>query len=235
MRRLVETEMGVPGDRLAVIPNWADTDDIGPTERSENVLLAELGLQDKFVVQYAGNMGYTHDLECLVAAMEKLRFEEHVHFLFIGSGVKKAWLESKIRELRLPNVSVLGNRSRSDQPNFLNACDIAIISFSTGMAGVSVPSRMYNILAAGKAIIAVADDHSELAMVVRAERLGWVVPPGEVDGIVDAVLTARRQPELLDDIRRRARAVAEQYALSTAIQAYRRLLVGLESSGMMGK
>ncbi len=232
MKRLVETAMGVPGDRIDIIPNWADAETIHPTKRTENALLAELGLTDKFVVQHTGNMGYTHGLECLVGAIEKLRSEEDVFFLFIGTGVKRAWLEAKVRELELPNVSVL-HRPRSDQLNILNACDVAIITFVTGMAGVSVPSRMYNILAAGKAIIAVVDDNSELAVVVRDERLGWVVPPGEANGIVQAVLAARRQPDVLLDMGRRARAVGEGYSLSRTIEAYRRLLVGLESSGMM--
>jgi glycosyltransferase involved in cell wall biosynthesis len=233
MKRLVETGMGVPGDRIAIIPNWADADTIHPTERTENALLAELGLADKFVVQYSGNMGYTHGLECLVDAIEKLRSEEDIHFLFIGSGVKKAWLEATVRELELPNVSVLGHRPRSDQLNFLNACDVAIITFAAGMAGVSVPSRMYNILAAGKAIIAVADDHSELAMVVRDERLGWVVSPGEANGIVQAVLAARRQPDLLADMGRRARAATERYSLSSVVVAYHTLLLGVERAGVV--
>jgi glycosyltransferase involved in cell wall biosynthesis len=234
MKCLVETVMRVPGDRIAIIPNWADAETIRPTKRAENALLAQLGLTDKFVVQYTGNMGYTHGLECLVGAMEKLRTDEDVFFLFIGAGVKKAWLHAKVREFDLPNVSVL-HRSRSDQPNILNACDVAIITFVAGMAGVSVPSRMYNIFAAGKPVIAVADDESELAVVVRDERLGWVVPPGDADGIVQAVLAARRQPDVLLDMGRRARAVAERYSLSSVIEAYRRLLVGLESSGMMGR
>ena len=233
MKRLVETAMGVSGDSIAIIPNWADTEAIHPTKRAENALLVELGLIDKFVVQYAGNMGYTHGLECLAGAMEKLRSDEDVFFLFIGSGTKKPWLEAKVRELELPNARVLGNRPRGDQLNFLNACDITIITFVAGMAGVSVPSRMYNILAAGKAIIAVADQDSELAVMVRDERLGWVVPPGETNSIVQAVQAARRQPEVLLDMGRRARAVAERYSLSSVIEAYRRLLAGLESSGMM--
>jgi len=233
MKRLVVTAMGVSGDNIAIIPNWADTDAIQPTKREGNALLVELGLIGKFVVQYAGNMGYTHGLECLVEAMEKLRSDEDVFFLFIGSGTKKPWLEAKVRELELPNAHVLGNRPRGDQPNFLNACDITIITFAAGMAGVSVPSRMYNILAAGKPIIAVADDDSELAVMIRDERLGWVVPPGETNGIVQAVLAARRQPEVLLDMGRRARAVAERFSLSSVIEAYRRLLVGLESSEMM--
>ena len=229
MKRRVEMAMGLSSASVTIIPNWADADTVHPASRADNALLAELGLIDKFVVQYAGNMGYTHGLECLVDAMEKLRSED-VFFLFIGSGVKKAWLETTVRQRALPG-RVLGNRPRSDQPNFLNACDISIITFMPGMAGVSVPSRMYNILAAGKAIIAVADDDSELAMVIREDRLGWVVPPGDADGIVQAVLVARQQPDVLMEMGRRARAVAERHSLSSVVEAYRGLLAGLVSSG----
>jgi glycosyltransferase involved in cell wall biosynthesis len=229
MKRRVEMAMGLSSASVTIIPNWADADTVHPASRADNALLAELGLIDKFVVQYAGNMGYTHGLECLVDAMEKLRTED-VFFLFIGSGVKKAWLETTVRQRALPG-RVLGNRPRSDQPNFLNACDISIITFMPGMAGVSVPSRMYNILAAGKAIIAVADDDSELAMVIREDRLGWVVPPADADGIVQAVLAARQQPDVLMEMGRRARAVAERYSLSSVVEAYRGLLAGLVSSG----
>jgi glycosyltransferase involved in cell wall biosynthesis len=233
MKRLVETAMDVAGDRVAIIPNWADADMVHPTNRDDNPLLAELGVIDKFVVQYAGNMGFTHGLECLVDAIEKLRSDDDVFFLFIGSGVKKPWLEAKVRELGLSNVRILANRPRGDQPVFLNACDVAVITFKRGMAGVSVPSRMYNILAAGKPIVAVADENSELATLVRDERLGWVVPPGDPNAIVQAVLAARRQPQVLLEIGRRARAVAERYSASRAIEGYRRVLAGLVSSGKM--
>ena len=227
MKRLVETSMRVPSDRIAIIPNWSDADTIRPTSRRENSLLRELRLTEKFVVQYAGNMGYTHGLECLLSAIADLQSDETVHFLLIGNGSRKRWLETQARALGLPNITVLEHRPRTDQQNFLNACDIAIITFARGMAGVSVPSRMYNILAAGKAIIAVADSQSELAMMVEDEQLGWVVAPGEASGIVRAVNSARRQPDLLAEMGRRARVVAERYSLSSAVTAYRTLMVDM--------
>jgi glycosyltransferase involved in cell wall biosynthesis len=226
MRRLVEGSMGVPASRIALIENWAHADVIHPTNRLENELLMELEILDRFVVQYAGNMGHTHDLECLALAIEKLRSDSEIHFLFVGSGAKKKWLETKVRELMLKNVTIVGSRPRSDQLNFLNACDIAITTFVSGMAGVSVPSRMYDIFAAGKPIIAVAADDSELATIVREERLGWVIGPGDVDAIVQAVIAARRQPGLLADMGRRARVVAERSSRAKALAAYRELVTG---------
>ena len=230
MKRLVETSMRVPSDRIAIIPNWSDADMVRPTSRGENVLLRELKLTEKFVIQYAGNMGYTHGLECLLSAIADLQSDETLHFLLIGSGSRKLWLETQARALGLPNITLLEHRPRTDQQNFLNACDIAIITFARGMAGVSVPSRMYNILAAGKAIIAVADHQSELAMLVEDEQLGWVVTPGDASGIVHAVNSARQQPSLLADMGRRARVVAERYSLSSAVTAYHTLMVDMRQS-----
>ena len=74
---------------------------------------------------------------------------------------------------------------------------MAIISFSSGMAGISVPSRMYNVLAAGKPLLAVCDNESELAAVVREEEIGWVIPPGRADLIVSALRESKANPERL--------------------------------------
>lgn len=176
--------------KVRIIPNWAD-DDIVSSPKGTNVLLQELGLTNKVIVQYAGNMGRTHGIETLVAASRDARVQD-IHWLFIGSGAKKAWLTEVSRNME--NITILGNRPRSDQGSFLNACDVAIISFVPGMAGVSVPSRMYNIMAAGKPIIAVCDPESELAQVVSEEDIGWVVPPGDVERLVLALDEVRNNP-----------------------------------------
>jgi glycosyltransferase involved in cell wall biosynthesis len=148
--------------------------------------------------------------------------------LFIGSGAKRSWLEQTVRKNNLANVTILPNRPRSDQPNFLNACDIAVVSLVPGMTGVSVPSRMYNIMAAGKPIIAVTDDDSELALVVQEEHIGWVAPPGQPDRIVGAIVEARACPQRLTEMGARARlAVETRYSPEKAIKAYQ-ALVGLD-------
>jgi colanic acid biosynthesis glycosyl transferase WcaI len=223
MEQLVHDKLGHGNERVAVIPNWADLELVSARPREGNALLRELALQDRFVVQYAGNMGRTHGIETLIDAAVALR-GTRVHFVFIGSGAKKRWIEERVQGLGLENVTVLGNRPRSDQDNFLNACDITVISFVRGMAGVSVPSRMYNVMAAGKPILAVADDHSELALVVRENDIGWVLAPGDSQGIVDCLRHASENADRVRDMGRRARAVAEErYSLGKVIESYREL------------
>jgi glycosyltransferase involved in cell wall biosynthesis len=229
MKRVVAQKLGQTYTPIVIIPNWGDIDQIVPSQRNHNALLHELGLTNKFVVQYAGNMGRTHGLESLLESARKLSEKSKIHFLFAGWGAKKRWLEETVQKECLHNVTILANRPRDDLHNLLNACDVAIISFVPGMAGVSVPSRMYNIMAAGKPIIAVADSDSELALVVQEEQIGWIVPPDQPDRITEAILEAQAHPDWLAKMGLRARQAAEEkYSLPLVIEAYRTLIHSLE-------
>jgi glycosyltransferase involved in cell wall biosynthesis len=229
MERLVMRKLGRVHPPVVIIPNWADMEQVTVGERHDNVLLNELGLTHKFVIQYAGNMGRTHGLEGLLESARKLSYKPEIHFLFIGWGAKKHWLEETTQKEGLQNVTILANRPRDDQNNFLNACDVAIISFVPGMAGVSVPSRMYNIMAAGKPIIAVADSDSELAMVIQEEQLGWVVPPDQPDRIIETILEAWASPDRVQMGLRARQAAETKYSLQHVIQAYSELIHSLDN------
>lgn len=225
MRSLVLQKLGNQGhERVHVIPNWAELDCISPCRREDNPLLKELRLEDKFVVQYAGNMGYPHDIESLVEAAKILSENPRIHFLFVGSGAKRKWLEDRIKTYRLTNVTLLNPRPRSDQNTFLNAGDVAVSALVKGMLGISVPSRAYNIMAAGKPIVSMGDENSELALVIREKELGWVVPPGRVSAFVNAVLEAESNPEQLTAMGRRARLLVEkEYSREHVVGLYKSL------------
>jgi glycosyltransferase involved in cell wall biosynthesis len=107
------------------------------------------------------------------------------------------------------NITLLTPRPRSEQNEFLNACDVAILSLVPGMLGLAVPSRTYNLMAAGKPIIALVSECSEVAMVVREEGIGWVVEPGDVEKAVQALQAARGSKKLLIEMGSRARQTAE--------------------------
>jgi glycosyltransferase involved in cell wall biosynthesis len=218
---------------ISIIPNWSDLEEVVPLSRDQNQLLAKLQLQEKFVIQYCGNMGRTHGLETLLEAAKQLRHISEIHFLFIGSGAKKAWLEQTVGNEHLGNVTILPRQSRDDLNDALNACDLTVISFVKGMAGISVPSRMYNALSAGTPILAIADDDSELALIVHEEGVGWVVSPDASDQIVETILQARQDTDSLKHMGMRARRCAEtKYSFPSIMSAYCELIEGLDSPNM---
>jgi len=214
------TGLDVP---LVTIPNWADLETIYPTERDQNALLAELGIADKFVFMYAGNIGHPTDVETIIECAEKLLSDKHFHFVFIGAGVKKKWLVDEKARRSLTNVTILDYRPRAEQIVFLNACDVGLVALIKGMWGTAMPSRTYNIMAAGKPILALTESGSELARVIDEDGIGRYVEPGDAESLRQAVLEMYQNRAQLDEMGKRARKAAlAKYSTETAVEAYRR-------------
>lgn len=205
---LAQTRGTGTSDGIQVISLWADCQEIQPAPKESNRLLIELGLTNKLVILYAGNMGYPHDIETLAAAIKHLESDEGIHFVFMGSGPKQRLLNEMLAN-GSTNITVLPPSPRSAQNEFLNACDVAILSLVPGMLGLAVPSRTYNLMAAGKPIIALVSESSEVARVVREEGIGWVVEPGEVEKTVQAIQAARENRGQRLEMGAKARQTAE--------------------------
>jgi colanic acid biosynthesis glycosyl transferase WcaI len=222
MKNLISERNNNCRDNIFIATNWADLQLVKPEPRGTNNLIKELGIKDKFIVLCAGNMGYPNDIESIVLAADLLKGNEEIIFLFLGDGVKKSWLENYVKIKKLKNIIILSSKPRSEQSDFLNACDIAIISLTKNMKGLSVPSRLYNTLASGKPIIAVTEELSELSLVVEEERIGWVVPPGDPHEISRAIKEAMMDRNGLDDMAKRSRKVAElKYSFHNILNIYR--------------
>jgi glycosyltransferase involved in cell wall biosynthesis len=227
MSQLVGNKLAHAEHQVAIIPNWGDIAAVNPVPKEKSNLLRILKLNSKFIVQYSGNIGRTHGMEDLIMTALRLK-NEPIHFLIIGAGAKRDLLEQEIHKEGLNNITLLPRVARNRLNDSLNACDVAVISFVADMAGISVPSRMYNIMAAGRPIIAIAEENSELALVVKEEKIGWVVPPGGTDRFAAAIQEARADPARLSAMSDRARrAVEKKYSYERVIAAYSDLFQGL--------
>jgi colanic acid biosynthesis glycosyl transferase WcaI len=231
MRRLIAARLPPGAPDPVIIANWGDTDAIAPQPRQRNALLQRLGIADKFIVQFSGNLGRTHDIEILRAAAGTLRDERDIHFLVAGWGIKRSLLERLLAEETLPNITLLPRATRIDLATLLGACDVLAIAFVAGMSGISVPSRLYNMMAAGRPIVAATDADSELATVVAEDGIGWVVRPGDAAALVATLREARHSPERRAAAGARARAAAlNKYRDCHAIAAYDALFSGLRET-----
>ncbi len=206
---------------ITTIQNWAELETVKPLPRNDNVLLKELGIEDQLVFLYAGNMGYPNDLESIIECAEKLKSDERFCFVFLGTGVKRKWLEKTVSEKSLKNVRLLDPRPRSEQNIFLNACDVAIVTLVKKMWGVSMPSRTYNILAAGKPILALTEKDSEIELVVQEDKVGWTVLPNEPEILLNKIYEIYDKRHLFGEMRENARNSAlEKYSLAGALKKY---------------
>jgi glycosyltransferase involved in cell wall biosynthesis len=225
MKELFERKTAGLDVPVVAIPNWADLESIEPTPRETNALLSELAISDKFVFMYAGNIGHPTDVETIIGAAELLLEREEFHFVFIGAGAKKKWLDNNVRDRGLTNVTVLDYRPRSEQVVFLNACDVALVALIKGMWGTAMPSRTYNIMAAGKPILALTEQGSELAQVIEEEGIGWYLEPGDPQELTDRIVMVYDDRSKLGEMGERARAAAlAKYSTAAACESYRRAM-----------
>ena len=229
MRELVEAQTNhgaAVRTPVSVIQNWASLEEVEPLPRAENPILSEYGLLEKFVFLYAGNMGHPQDLESIVYCADKLKTDERFQFLFLGSGVKRKWLEREVEEKQLGNVTLLAPRPRSEQKVFLNACDVGLVPLVKKMRGAAMPSRTYNLMAAGKPILALTETNSEIARVIEEDKVGWFVPPCEPDKLLKMIYKIYSEREVIPEMAQRARFSAlTKYSLDAAIEKYKKVMI----------
>ena len=175
MEEVVRSMIGDNGPHIAMITNWGDTDEIVPLDPAQNEFRREHGLLGKTVIQFSGNIGRTHDVVTILDAAEDLVDRPNVQFLFVGYGGKVEFIRSEIARRGIQNVTLLKRQPRSRLNEMLCASDATLITLVDNMFGLSVPSRMYNVMSAGVPIIAIADPRSELCLTVAEADCGWIV------------------------------------------------------------
>lgn len=186
-------DKGVNANKIQVIANFVDLEFILPGLKS-NQFSTSQGLSDKFVVLYAGNFGLTQDFETVLSAAGELKGIKEVHFLIVGGGVKKTWLESKIKDEKLDNVTLLPYQPRSMIPDLYAAADVCLIPMLKGADQGTFPSKIYTIMAASKAVIASAAGDSELAQTTRTAENGWVILTGDSMELAETIQEAYQNP-----------------------------------------
>lgn len=209
MRQRVITK-GARPERVSLLPNWADLERIKPQSR-ENEFRSRHGMAPSTVlVVYAGNMGEKQGLEVAIKAARLLEDETDIRFIFAGSGAARPSLEKSAAALGLRNLTMLGVQPVETLPQMLAAGDIHLVVQKREAADLVMPSKLTNILAAGRVCVATADPGTALAATIEDNELGLVTPPGDHVALAEAIRDLSRDEARRNDCGRRARAYAEQ-------------------------
>ncbi len=215
---------GVAKEKLSVIPNFVDTDFIRPLPRG-NAFARQQGLADKFVVTYAGNLGYVYDLDTLLDAAATLSAQKDILFLIVGNGVAKAELENKARELKLDNVRFMPFQPRENLPWLRASSDVQVSLYKSGAANDSFPSKIYEIMASGRPLLASSESASGVEELVRTAECGLCVKPANPEQLSAAILTLYRDSFLRQQMGQYGRQYAEEnYSKHAAVLRYNELL-----------
>jgi len=170
-------------NRLHVIPNFVDTSAIVPGDRMTSYR-RELGIDDRVIVLYAGNVGFSQSLELVLAAARSM---PHIAFVINGDGAARKSLQDEVNATDIDNVYFADYQPIERLSEVLASGDIHVVPLKTGLASVSVPSKMYSILSAGRPVVAAIDAGTEIPRTLAESGAGIAVAPDNEAEFISAL------------------------------------------------
>jgi len=213
--------------KMHFIPNWTTLTPAVRPISADNPYRKRCG--PGFVVGLSGNLGFTHDPLVVFEAARRLSEDRSIHFLLSGWGIGFEKLKALQAGAGLPNVTLVDRVADGQLDLLLSAADLWVIPYRSDVAGVSIPSRFYNLLAIGRPVVLVSEAYAEAALTISENKLGWVVEPGRPDELAEAIREASRRPD--PGISARALAIAANFSQQRAMTAYRELVARLLGDG----
>jgi len=168
---------GVPAEQIKVIPLWG-LPELDPQPRSQSIR-RELGISDEeLLLLYSGNMGIMHPLDPIVDAAALLQGLP-VQFLFVGDGVRRAYLIERVKKEKIANVSFLPFQPQDRFVELIAASDVCFTVLKPGMERLALPSKGFTFLSAGRPLITIMSPEAEVARLVAEAECGWNVTTGQ--------------------------------------------------------
>ncbi len=211
----------------AYINNWIDEKAIVPLSRDQEQVQEfrrQYGLENKFVIMYSGNIGLYYDLIHLMTVIEDFQDRKDVIFAFIGEGSVLEELVSYQKVHGVSNVTFIPYQEKSCLVYSLNAGDVHFVVNAKGIKGVSVPSKLYGVMAAGKPVLGILDEGSEARLIIEESGCGLTAAPGDYEAIKDLIehYIQLKDTEELTGMGHRGRAyLADHLTKAVSIEKYR--------------
>ena len=194
MRQLL-LEKGVAKDKIEVVYNWVETEKVFPISRKDHYLFDEYGLdRDGFYVVYAGNLGQVQNIDVILDAARLLEENSAIKFIIFGQGVLQEEYRIRIEREKRPNISIHDLLPYEKASYVYSLGNVGIVSCKKGYGGSVMPSKTCSIMAAGSAVVASFDEHTDLQEIIEDNKIGKFCRAG------DAKLLAEAITELYEDI-----------------------------------
>ncbi|MCM1429150.1 MAG: glycosyltransferase family 4 protein [Clostridium sp.] len=210
---------------IEIIPNFPGTPSALPTAGRPKPTSEVSENQGKLRVVYAGNVGRVQGIDEIVRLWSKSN-NPQAEFHIYGGGVMSPAIDKLVKELGREDIIYHGQFQPESQDEILKNADICLIALSEGMYGLGVPSKSYNIFAAGRPVAYIGDPESELWNVVSRNDIGYCF-----NGVRDPALSefiAKASPTLREELsekgKRAAKLCQEQFSEEIILHRYEELM-----------
>ena len=195
---------GLPENKITYIPYGTDVDMFNP-DLDGSPVRKKFGLENKFVVLYAGALGQANDIDTILRAAERLNHESQIRFVLFGDGKERARLESESKRRNLTNVIFAGVCPKKEMPLVIASSDVCLaILQDVPMFRTTYPNKVFDYMAAARGTVLVID--GVVREVIESSGGGVFVSPGNEEQLAKTILELSNDPQRVKQMGLNARA-----------------------------
>jgi len=206
----------IPITQIHVVPLWTGLTNLKPVDKKENKFSIEHNLQDKFIVQYSGNISPAHGVELLVELARELANEKDILFLIIGRGQRQVHIKELIEKYKLTNCMMLPFQPDDIIKYSLASADLGVIILDEKTSLTSVPSKTYNLMAVGVPLLCIASPESELSRYIDIYKNGRRFDKNDFSAIKEFILELKKDNALLEEYKLNSLKASSEFTLENA-------------------
>lgn len=216
--------------KVLVMENWVDENEIVPGKK-ENDFSIKHNLTGKFVVSFAGTLGFSQDAEVILKAASELRDYKDIVFVIVGDGVGIKEAKLLINELQLTNVLLIPPVPHEEYPLVLNSSDISLATLKNNVRTPVVPSKILSIMSAGIPVVASMNLDGDAPELIKKANAGFCVPAGDYKALSEKILLLYKNSSLRDTLGKNGRKYIEEHLSSgKAAERYEQLFFEILSN-----
>ncbi|WP_347548778.1 glycosyltransferase family 4 protein [Pseudalkalibacillus hwajinpoensis] len=199
-------EKGIPEDKIDVITNGVNPHETGVLVPEEGSMIREqYGLENQFIILYAGNMGIAQGLKTVLEAAENLLEHPSITFVLIGEGAEKVRLQAYREEKKLTNVLILDSRAKQELHGFYAAADLCLVVLKNHpLFEITIPSKLFDCLAMNKPVLLGIGGESK--EIVKSLNAGLFFEPEDPESLAEVVVEAASNPAIMNELEKDVRS-----------------------------
>lgn len=226
---LLEHRPVLEREQVDIIPNWSqDEKSYNLLNCYENRIFKDIKSKKDFVVSYFGNMGIAQDLKTLVSAIKNFKEDENVKFMFVGHGNRMDDLREIVKVESLDNVKIFDFMHGQDFQDALSISDCFVVTLKQGLTGLAVPSKTYSYMMAGRPIIAIMGENSDIAKDLVENEAGYILEVGETDKLINSINELKNDRAKCDLMGKKSRKIfLEKYTKEICTEKYVDMMIDM--------
>lgn len=222
---------GILSGKIKVLHNWLDTDEMKPLPRL-NEFSKKHGLDDKFIVGYAGTLGMSQGLLSVVEAAGILRNEKNIEFFIVGDGIEKEKMVRRAEDLGIRNIRFLEMQPKDVYPWVVASCDVGLVTLNKSVKTPVVPSKILSMMAAARPVLASMPLEGDAPGIIKESGCGICIEAEEPAKLAEKILMLSKDAQLCEKYARQGRKyVEEHFSLNKVVGDIEKMFADIINKG----